>query len=97
MTVDSIPMPDRSVAVIAIVECRSEGRGEELPVAVVIGGERFAITETLDRAMVTGIEAGQPVRHRLWVVIEDGRRFELSRVLPEGPWRVRTRSGTSSE
>jgi hypothetical protein len=90
-------MPDRSVSVIAIVECRSEGRGEELPVAVVIGGERFAITGTLDRAMVTGIEAGQPVRHRLWVETEDGRRFELTRILPDGTWRVRIRDTASSD
>jgi hypothetical protein len=83
-------MPDRSISLIALVECRSEGRGEERPVAVVVAGERFEITAVLDRAMVTGCEAGQPIRHCLWVEVEGGRRFELTRILPDGAWRVRT-------
>ena len=80
---------DPFMPVIASVECRSESRGEELPVAIVIGDERLRITDTVDRAMVTSVEAGGPVRHRLWVEVEGGRRFELIRVLPDGAWRVR--------
>ena len=81
-------MAERSISVIATVECRSQTRGEDVPVAIVIGGERFAIVDTLDRAMVTGADAGQPVTHRLWVETEDRRRFRLTRVLPDGAWRV---------
>jgi len=77
------------ISTIARVECRSEGRGEEIPVAVVIGGDRFKITDVIDRAMVTSIEAGEPVRHRLWVDLEDGQRCELTRVTPDGTWMVR--------
>jgi hypothetical protein len=81
-------MSDRFVSVIARVECRSEGRGEEKPVAVWLGGQRLEITDVIDRAMVTGVEAGEAVRHRLWVDLEDGSRCRLMRVLPDGDWRV---------
>jgi hypothetical protein len=74
---------------IARVECRSEGRGEEIPVAVIFAGRRLEIIAVLDRAMLSSVHAGQPVRHRLWVELEDGVRCELTRVLPEGQWRVR--------
>ena len=77
------------ISTIAHVECRSEGRGEEKPIAVIIGGEKLGIVDVLDRAMVTGAEAGDPVRHRLWVELEDGRRCELTRVTPDGRWVVR--------
>ena len=77
------------ISTIARVECRSEGHGEEKPVAVVIGGERVEIVDVLDRAMITSIEAGEPVRHRLWVALEDGQRCELTRVTPDGTWMVR--------
>ncbi len=73
---------------IARVECRSEGRGEETPVAVLLGNERLEIVDVIDRAMVTSIEAGEPVRYRLWVKLEDGRRCELTRIEPDGTWRV---------
>jgi hypothetical protein len=43
----------------------------------------------IDRATVTSIEAGEPVRQRLWVELEDGRRCELTRIIPDGVWRVR--------
>jgi hypothetical protein len=83
VTADPIPL-------IATVECRSQSRGDDVPVAIVLGGERFEIVDTLDRAMITSAEAGDRVRHRLWVEVSDGRRFELTRVLPNGPWRVAT-------
>ena len=56
---------------------------------MVFGKLRLAITGVLDTAMITSINAGQPVRHRLWVEIEDKRRCELERTLPDGEWRVR--------
>ena len=73
---------------IARVECRSEGRGEERPIAGWTGGDRLEIVDIVDRAMVSSERAGEPVRHRLWVELEDGSRCELTRVLPDGPWRV---------
>jgi len=57
-------------------------------VAVLLGNERLEIVDVIDRAMVTSIEAGEPVRHRLWVELEDGRRCELTRIEPDGTWRV---------
>ena len=77
------------IDIVANVECRSEGRGEEKPVAVVISGDRIEIVDVVDRAIVTSIEAGEPIRHRLWVELEDGRRCELTRTEPDGAWRVR--------
>ena len=82
-------MADDPIPMIAHVECRSEGRGEEKPIAVTIGGERLEIVDVLDKAMITSVEAGEPVRHRIWVELEDGRRCELTRVMPEGRWLVR--------
>ena len=81
-------MTGRFVSVIARVECRSEGRGEETPVAVLIGGQRLEIADVIDRAKVTGVEAGGAIRHRLWVELDDGSKCELVRVLPDGEWRV---------
>ncbi len=81
-------MADRFVSAVARVECRSEGRGEESPIAVWVGGRRFEIAVVNDRAMVTGAEAGEAVRHRLWVDLEDGTRCQLVRTLPDGQWRV---------
>jgi len=77
------------ILAVARVECRSEGRGEEKPIAVIIGGERLEIVDVLDRAIITSVEAGEPVRHRFWVVLEDGRRCELTRVTPDGTWMVK--------
>ena len=74
---------------IADVECRSEGRGDEYPVAVVVGRERFEIVDVIDRAVIASIVAGEAVRHRFWVQLEDGRRCELNRVAPDGAWRVK--------
>jgi len=77
------------IPVIARVDCRSEGRGEEIPVAVVFGNKRLEIVDVLDRAMITSVEAGDPVRHRLWVELEDGQRCKLTRVMPDGAWVVK--------
>jgi hypothetical protein len=77
-----------TVPLIARVECRSEGRGEERPVAVWMGGDRLEIVDVIDCAMVSSAHAGEPIRHRLWVELEDGSRCELIRVLPDGKWRV---------
>jgi hypothetical protein len=82
-------MPGDLIPTIARVECRSEGRGEESPVAVVIGGDRLVIVDVLDHAVITSIEAGQAVRHRWWVELEGGQRCELTRIEPAGAWRVR--------
>jgi hypothetical protein len=81
-------MTDDSVPTVARIECRSEGRGDEQPIAIVVGNRRFEIVDTLDRAMVTSVEAGNPIRHRLWVELDDGRRCELRRNLPDGAWQV---------
>jgi hypothetical protein len=82
-------MVDNPIPVIAHVECRSEGRGEEKPVAVVFAGKRLEIVDVLDRANITSVGAGNPIRHRLWVELEDGRRCELTRIAPDGAWRVK--------
>jgi len=82
-------MTPHRISIVAKVECRSESRGEEKPIAVVLGGQRFEIVDVLDRAMVTSVEAGKPIRHRLWVELEDGKKCELTRTEPDGAWRVK--------
>ena len=82
-------MTPHRISIVANVECRSEGRGEERPIAVWFADRRLEIVDVIDRAMVTSVEAGQPVRHRLWVELEDGKRCELTRIEPDGTWRVR--------
>ena len=84
-----LSMPKPTVPAVAHVECRSEGKGEETPIAVVHGGQRYKIVDILDRAAMTSVHAGGPVCLRLWVELEDGGRCELTRVLPDGDWRVR--------
>jgi hypothetical protein len=81
-------MKDELISTVATVECRSEGRGEEYPVAVVFGDQRLEIVDVVDRAVVMSIDAGEPVRRRLWVELDDGRRCELTRIEPDGEWRV---------
>ena len=88
-TVESDEMSRPAIPTLARVECRAEGRGEETPVAVILGEERLEIVDVIDRAKVTSVEAGDPVRRRLWVELEDGRRCELNRIEPDGVWRVR--------
>jgi hypothetical protein len=82
-------MTPHRISIVAIVECRSESRGEERPIAVWFADQRLEIADVIDHAMVTSIEAGEPVRHRLWVELEDGNRCELTRTKPDGAWRVR--------
>ena len=82
-------MADPTIPAIARVECRSEGRGDETPVAISFADQRVPIVDIIDRAVVTGVEAGGPVRHRFWVELEDGRRCELTRAEPGGEWRVK--------
>ena len=82
-------MTPHRISIVAKVECRSESRGEEKPIAVVLGGQRFEIVDVIDRAIVTSVEAGEPVRHRLWVELEDGKKCELTRTEPDGAWRVK--------
>lgn len=81
-------MTFKLVPAIAHVECRSESQGDDVPIAIVFGDERLEITAVIDRAMITGAEAGEPVRHRMWVELEDGAKYRLMRVLPDGEWRV---------
>ncbi len=76
------------VPLIARVECRSDGRPEERPVAVWVGGVRVAVRDTLDDAVVGGRTAGEPSVRRVQVLLEDGERLRLVRVLPAGEWRV---------
>jgi hypothetical protein len=92
-------MRSKRIPTIAWVECRSEGRGEERPIAVVFAGHRLEILDVVERAVITSAVAGDPVRHRLWVELDDGRRCELRRTLPDGEWRVYIEpdSGTGTE
>lgn len=76
------------VPVLARVECRSERAGEDTPLAIWVGGERFEIIDVIDRAVLGGIEAGRPHRHRMWVEVTNGGLFELVRTLPSGRWLV---------
>jgi len=73
---------------IARVECRSEARGEDRPVAVWIGGRRFPIQELSREHLAGPPQAGGLVRHVAAATLEDGRRLRLERRLPDGPWRV---------
>ena len=92
-------MSDDLISTIASVECRSEGRGEEIPLAIAIANVRYQIVSILDRAVMTSVEAGDPIRHRLWVALDDGRRCELTRIEPDGQWRVKMErsSGTDAD
>ena len=84
-------MSDRrssKIPILARVECRSETAGEDTPLALWICGERLEITDVIDRAVLGGTDAGAPHRHRLWVEVTNGRRFELVRTLPAGRWLV---------
>jgi hypothetical protein len=76
------------VPVIARVECRSEGTGEQRPVAVWLGGTRIAVAEVLDDAIHGSAVAGGVHRRHLVVRLVDGRSLTLEREAPQGEWRV---------
>ena len=81
-------MPQQRVALVAKVECRSESRGDERPIALTVGGRRIGIVDILERSFVAAAVAGEPVRARFAVELEDGSRVLLERSLPAGDWRV---------
>jgi len=74
--------------VIARVEARCGGRGEERPVAIWMGGRRWPIAGTLEEHMVGPPEAGGPVFQVLRVLLDDGDELLLERRVPDGGWRV---------
>ena len=82
------PGVDNPIPLVARVECRSESRSEEQPVAVVIGGVRHPVSAVVDDTVVGSGLAGGPVRRRVRVELADGSRLDLERVLPDGEWRV---------
>jgi hypothetical protein len=79
----------RALDLVARVECRSEGSGEEHPVAVWLADRRCLVCGVLTDAVVGPVAAGAPAERRLLVVLEEGTRLELRRRLPDGSWRVR--------
>jgi phage tail protein X len=76
------------VPLVAKVSCRAESRGEERPVAVTVGGRRIGVVDILERAFVGAADAGEPVRARITVELEDGSVVQLERSPPAGGWRV---------
>jgi len=76
------------IPVIARVEARCGGWGEEKPVAVRMGGHRRSIAEILEERLVGPPEAGRPVHRVVRVLLEDGDELLLERRVPEGEWRV---------
>ncbi len=81
-------MRQRHVPLVARVECRAESRGEERPIALTVGGRRIGVTDILERALVTAVDAGAPVRARFTLELEDGSLVLLERLMPTGEWRV---------
>ena len=75
-------MSDDAIPTIARVECRSEGRADERPVAVVVGSHRLEIVHVLDQAMITTGEAGESVRHRYWVELDHSMGRDVGRGAP---------------
>jgi len=82
------PGPPELLRILARVECRSESKGEERPVAVWIGGCRVVVVRIISDAVLGPAEAGLPVRRQVDVDTEDGQSFRLDRELPHGEWRV---------
>jgi hypothetical protein len=78
---------------IASVDCRSEGKAEQLPRAVQIGGRRWAIEHVREDSCIGSSQGGAKLLHRFVVEIEDGRVLRLDRTLPDGGWRVFLLSG----
>jgi hypothetical protein len=76
------------VPVIATVECRSEGSGEQRPVAVRLGGDLIEVVEILLDSVIGTVEAGGVNRRDVVVVLADGQHLSLRRKLPDGDWRV---------
>ena len=76
------------VAVLARVECRSEGAGEQIPAAVWIASSRIGVGEILDDAVIGSTEAGGGNLRRVTVRLTDGQVLVLERDLPNGDWRV---------
>ncbi|NOZ78887.1 MAG: hypothetical protein GXP48_06880 [Acidobacteria bacterium] len=73
---------------IARVECRSDTKGEERPVAVWIAGERFRVTHLARQHLRGPMKAGAPAFYVATATLRDGRQVKLERKLPGGPWRV---------
>jgi len=73
---------------IARVICRSEGRGEQLPIAVVLAGDRIEVEEILSDGVVGPRLAGGKTERRVVVRLENGDVLHLQRKLPNGEWRV---------
>ncbi len=76
------------VPLIAKVECRSDTKGEERPVAVWIAGERFRVTRLRRQHLRGAAEAGAPAFYVADATLRDGREVRLERKLPDGVWRV---------
>lgn len=76
------------VAVVARVECRSEGTAEEQPRAVWLGGVRYSIVATLSDAISASTSAGHPNVRHVVVEVAHGEVLRLQRILPDGDWRV---------
>ncbi len=81
-------MSQQRVALVAKVECRAESRAEERPIALNVGGRRFAVVDIVERSLVSEADAGAPVRARFTVELEDGSLVLVERALPAGDWRV---------
>lgn len=76
------------VPLIARVECRSDMKGEERPVAVWIGGERLRITKLKNPRIRGSAEAGLAAFYAAEATLRDEREIGLERRLPDGEWRV---------
>ena len=77
-----------SVEPLVRVESRSEGNGDQRPLAVRIGGERLEVRHVIRDAVEGSTVAGAPTHRRLLVELEDGVLLDLRRRLPDGPWRL---------
>jgi len=77
-----------SIPLIAKVLCHSGSRGEQHPVAVIIGGTRTPIEEIVEEAVIGSIDATVPSRRVMKVRLLNGQVLELRRLLPDGEWRT---------
>ncbi len=76
------------VPLIARVECRSDTKGEERPVAVWVAGERFRVVRLSRQHLRGPAKAGEPAFYVAYASLRDGREVRLERKLPNGSWRV---------